>query len=84
MPEKCGIDINEKFKTILQWPTKNKLKVNLTNTKERVLQRPNTRNYLTPAELPGIVESDGWEGYYRYSNDGRTSGRSNRTDIRAA
>ena len=55
MPKKV-IDISKEFNNILKLVNKNKLTVNLAKTKELFVHRPNVRNYLAPAELPGIEQ----------------------------
>ena len=49
--EKCDIDISEELQNVHKWADENKLKINLANTKELVLHRPNVRNYLALSEL---------------------------------
>ena len=44
--------ISAEFKNIFKWSNENKLKVNISKTKELVFHRPNERSYLAPEELP--------------------------------
>ena len=39
---------------VSKWANDNKLMVNMAKTKKIVFHRPNARNYLPLAELPGI------------------------------
>ena len=47
-------DLEREFLNVTKWANDNKLMVNMAKTKETVFHRPNSRNYLPPAELPGI------------------------------
>ena len=47
-------DLEREFLNVRKWANDNKLMVNMAKTKEIVFHRPNARNYLPPAELPGI------------------------------
>ena len=53
VPEKNDADLEREFLNVRKWSNDNKLMVNMAKTKEIVFHRPNARNYLPPAELPG-------------------------------
>ena len=54
VPEKNDADLEREFVNVTKWANDNKLMVNMAKTKEIVFHWPNARNYLPPAELPGI------------------------------
>ena len=52
--EKNDADLEREFLNVRKWVSDNKLMINMAKTKAIVFHRPNARNYLLPAELPGI------------------------------
>ena len=54
VPERSDVDICFEFQHIFKWDGDNKLSVNMSKTKGIVFHWQSSRNYLPPAEIPGI------------------------------
>ena len=52
--EKTDVQMQDKFNSVTNWASVNKLTINVSKTRELVFHRPNPRNYLLPAEIKGI------------------------------
>ena len=54
VPEKTDVQIQDEFNSITKWAADNKLKINLSKTRELIFHRPNPRNYIPPTEINDI------------------------------
>ena len=48
VPENKDVDLADEFKNVLKWAELNKLKINMSKTKELVFHRPNPKIFCLP------------------------------------
>jgi len=53
VPQYSTFSLEDEYQNLLHWSTVNVLKINTDKTKEIVFRRPGTRNFITPAPVPG-------------------------------